>query len=588
MSAAMLVIALWTLWQAPAPAWIETQVKGHSARVEVSPDGSLLVNHELILKVRGGPMKTVEIAGIGTELEALPDAFVRRAEDGSAGRWPLHLSSMEDGAMRLGIGIDRGLRGGNYVFSFGYRVTSRNLGAVEIEGDRAIVTWIGPRLATGVDSARVTFVVPHGDAEPRIAPVADGPGANVLLGELRRGVDTDEVDLVRAHLATGEPAVWRVSVASSIFRSSVTSSNKAGTMSSVLPRMRSSHQWTLPWVQGLWLSSIACVFALLVFCKERAVQRIAHIVDARAVALVPLPGLGRAAVAGMAVAGLGWAVSLQRMPGVLVFLALALVVTTYLLPVRRVRPRGPGQWHLISRPPEAGPCLLPGRWFDVSDVRGAGLFLLLSIAVVSVSYRVLPSSNYLALMVLLGLPLLMPLFFTGTRRVFPRPPLEQARPWFRYFDRVLDDQSVSVELWGRAALCSDQAAVPLPDGTTTSWDEVRLRIVLRAAPSGLKALEVIFEERAGVHLSPSILLRVRDESPAFGCLPKDISWQRGRSADERVAILSPPAPTFAQTTRLVRSLVRIFAQAQSKSRIERRSGANGHAMGANPGIGMSM
>ena len=117
---------------------------------------------------------------------------------------------------------------------------------------------------------------------------------------------------------------------------------------------------------------------------------------------------------------------------------------------------------------------------------------------------------------------------------------------------------------------------------------MRVRVVLHRAPQGLRALEVVFEERAGAHLSPAVLVRVREDSAALACLPKDISWQRGRAADERVAILSPTVPTFAQTARLLRSLSKSLSSVQSPSSKSRKSAGKGHVTGSQPSAGMAM
>jgi hypothetical protein len=295
-------------------------------------------------------------------------------------------------------------------------------------------------------------------------------------------------------------------------------------------------------------------------------------------------------------AGLASAVFVQQLVAVLACLLVTLLLTTYLLPVRAARPRGPGQWRHMERLPTEVRCSLPGAWFDVRSVQGGLVFLGLLVLVLGISYRILPRSNYLALMVLLTVPALLPLFFSGTRRDYPRTPLEQARPWYHYLKHALDPQLLGVELWGRSALRLDQEPEPVtpldqnqsPQLTADQWDEMRVRVVLHRAPQGLRALEVVFEERAGAHLNPAVLLRVREDSAALDCLPKDIGWQRGRAADERVAILSPTVPTFAQTARLLRSLAKSLSSAQSASRSARKSSGKGQVTGVQPSAGMAI
>ncbi len=569
-------------WIDPAFAWIETQVRGHGARIEVENDGRAIVRHELSLKLRGGPMKTLEISGIGTEIELLPDAHVRSANRGSAGRWPVHLSSMEDGALRLKIVSDRGLRGGNYIFSFAYEMSLLDSKKIEDDGQDIIVSWVGPRLSSGVDSATVTFVIPRGQIEPKLAPSADGPSANVLLSEVRRGPSFDEVDLIRAHLATGEPAVWKIAVSRDVFPSLPSASAPVQTPNqAALPgrygggtrvRLLQLQKERWPWVLGAGL-----LYALLVFFKARAVSRLGRRFDAKVLPLIPLPPSARALLGGFLVMSMVWSIFLQRLLWSLVLLVLALAITTYLLPVRRVRPRGPGQWQPATLPTARGRVMLPGDFFDVRVWTGCMFLLSLLSGLLLCSYRVLPSSNYLALMTLAGVPLLLPLFWTGSRRDFPAPPLEQAWPWYRHLSQAIDPNLASLELWGRAPSHLDREPEQVISPSTAEWDEVRVRFVLQNPPTGLRAMELVLEERAGAHLSPCVLLRVLEDSPAYSSLPRDLPWQRGRSSEERVALIRPTAPTRAQTTRLVRLLLKALQSPQSESaRRSRRSAGSPH------------
>ena len=581
------------LWLAPAQAWIETQVRGHAARVEVAQDGSVTVRHELRLKVRGGPMKTLEISGVGTNIEPLPDAVVRRAEEGSDVRFPVHVAAMEDGAIRLGVSADHGLRGGNYLFSFAYTVPLRDLVGSESNDKELVLSWVGPRLSTGVDSARVTFVVPHGAFEPRLAPTQDGLSANVLLGEVRRGSAFDEVDLVRAHLATGEPAVWRIAIApGSLALGSSHDSTKSAEMAAGLANsLKGSRNFQLhlaaeryPWIVGL-----ALFYSMVLWRKVKSVAALGAIYDAKVVPLLPMPAAARVLFAGALVAALVWAVFEQRLVWALLALSAALLVGTFLLPVRRVRPRGPGHWVFASPPvPKKGE-RLPGVWFDVRSPQGCLLLLGVLCCLLVLSYRTLPDSNYLALMVLLGIPLLFPLFGMGSRRDFPQAPVEQAGPWHRYLVRAIDPALAKVELWGRVpALLDGDPNQPVPT-QRNDWDEVRIRFLLSSSPAGLRSIEVTLEEGAGAHVSPCVLLRVLEDSRAFASLPQGLHWQRGRIAEERVALIRPPAPTPAQTARLVRLLLKTLQTTHPASSSKpSKSAGSGQLTGSKPAVGMQM
>src|SRR5690606_14315592 len=98
-------------------------------------------------------------------------------------------------------------------FDFSYRVDLRQRQLIESLGDDYALTFVGPRLSSGVDSAKVTFVLPRAARAPRLLESEDGPGAGVLLGQVRRAGSLDEIELVRAHVAKREPAVWRIFVA---------------------------------------------------------------------------------------------------------------------------------------------------------------------------------------------------------------------------------------------------------------------------------------------------------------------------------------------------------------------------------------
>lgn len=572
-----LILFLSLLSSQSAEAWVETAVRGHEARIEVAEDGQAIVRHRLILKVRGGPMKFLEIGGMGTSIEPLPEASVRRAVEGSQSRWPLTVSSLEDGSVRLGIGAERGIRGGSYAFSFAYSLDLNEMGWIAAVDGGTQLTWVGPRLSSGVDSAKVTFVLPRGTEAPVLAPPESGAGASVLLGEIRRGAEFDEIELVRAHLAQGEPALWRVLAAPGTLNQ-----GPVAAVSDSLPALgaggaahsRFARASTLQW--ALVASSLALFFALLTFWKAKGVLRAAQMTEARDKPLIPATPPLRAGVAGAALGGAVW-FALQQQPWIAVVLAcLSLAMTTFLLPVRIVHPRGPGEWQQVSDKASVEKARLPGTWFETRNLRGFFLFLSIAGAIVICAYRILPSSNYLALMTIGLVALLVPLFWTGRARDFPRGPIEQAMPWFRYLGRAIDPQVAQVELWGR------RAAVPGAHGHETYYDEARLRFVLPEAPAGLRALEVSLDEAAGACVLPCVVLRVLAESPTAERLPRSIKWQRGRSADERVAILRPSAPTRAQLLRLVRSLLSTLRglQREVSKRPARSSGNRDRASNA--------
>jgi hypothetical protein len=560
-----------------AGAWVETVVRSHEARVEVRPDGGAVVRHDLVLKVRGGPMKSLEVSGIGTIGDPLPDALVRSAEQGSSGAWPLVISSLEDGSLRLKIGAERGLRGGTYQFTFAYQSDLKELGRIEAVDDGVELSFIGPRLATGVDSAKVTFVVPRAPEPPRLGR-ADETGAGVLLSEIRRGSEWDEVELVRAHLAIGEPAIWRVIVDREAISPAVLAPVPEHAELLRAPRSVSSPSGLLEGNATRRYLPLALLvgvlFGVLAFLKARFTLQAASLSDVRVKPLLPGTPPLRGGVVALAVAGGGLLALLQQPWMAVAALSLACAATTHLLPVRIVRPRGPGVWEAVELGRTQAAMALPGGMFEIRRLSGLLVFALLTLVILGSAYRILPQSNYFALMVLALELVVVPLFFTGQLRDFPQVPLEQARPWLKFLRRGVDAQVATLELWGRRSGVGEDRAQSAP--SPKDFDEARIRLILREAPLGLRALEVSLDEAAGAHVMPCVIIRALEDSPAVRALPGDVPWQRGRAAEERVAVLRPSAPTPAQLLRLLRTLLtNLRASARHSSRRAERSSGRG-------------
>ncbi len=570
------VFALILIAPRGARAWVETAVRSYEARVEVARDGTAIVRHELVLKVRGGPMKSLEIDGVGAIGDPLPDAIVRRAVQGSAGAWPLTISSLEDGGLRLRIGAERGIRGGSYQFSFAYRLDLKELGRIAAQNDGIEISFIGPRLTSGVDSAKVTFVVPRGGAKPRLGR-ADETGAGVLLNEVRRGSETDEIELVRAHLAIGEPAIWRVMVDPEALSPSVYSLAAGMPAPASAPPVELGTRVLLEQDASRTYLPLALllglVFGLLGFLKGWFTLRAARLSDVRVKPLLPGPPAFRGSLVGLSVAGAAYLALLQQPWWSVGVLTVGCAAATHLLPVRALRPRGPGVWEAVDLSPKTPKVALPGRIFELRALRGFAAFSFLTLAIAGLAYRVLPESNYFAFMTLALELVVVPLFWTGQLHDFPRAPVAQAGPWHKLVRRGIDPEVAKIELWGRRASLGEEKA----SGTIAldAYDEARIRLVLRELPAGLRALEVSFDEAAGACVMPCVVVRALEDSPAVRALPADVPWQRGRAPEERVAVLRPSAPTAAQLLRLLRSLLTNLRAAarHSSSSLDKSAGS---------------
>jgi len=148
----------------PAWAWVETRTKSVLSTVDIAPDGLATVSHELAVEVRGGPLRELELKTSDVDAEPLPDATVTKMSTGQP--LPLLVERSADGALRLEIDHERGVRSGSYLFSVRYRT---NLVAVERlrkRGGAIEASFIGPRLPDGVDGVRVIFRLPPASVAP--------------------------------------------------------------------------------------------------------------------------------------------------------------------------------------------------------------------------------------------------------------------------------------------------------------------------------------------------------------------------------------------------------------------------------------
>jgi hypothetical protein len=543
----------------PAHAWIETEVRQHQAVVSVQQVGSAEVRHTLVLKVRGGPLLSLEIEGVGTAVELLGDATVRPAAQGSSDVWPLETQLREDGTAVLRIATEKGLRAGTYRFEFGYHLDLFERGWLERRGNEARLTWVQPRFSSGIDAARVLFRVPRGAREPRL-PDEEGASSGVLLAEVRRGADLDEVELVRAHVARGEPAVWELDVPAALFprlgsetgaaAPALSASQKAAVRISVLPK-------TTDWMWALGVL-VALFFAALQLAKWRAVLRNCTRAGVEPRPLVPLPAALRIPVGG-ALAGVATCAALAQWPTAAgVAWSLALLCAVFLPPRRSAKPRGPGEWVPLSSEDLSAPAPpVAGRVLDAGTAPGAACLAVIVLLTAAAAWAVLPSSAYHAGLLALSVTAWLPVYFSGRSTDMPADAAFGSLPVYQWFAKKLGRVGgLSLEYWGRRPLGTvrvpaEPAPGDAPFATASGFDEIRLRIQPERALAGLRVLEIGVEIGAGLVALPCVLVRVDEDSPAHRALPRHVQWVRGRHGEERVAVLRPRVPTRQQCLQLV-------------------------------------
>ncbi len=543
------VFSLVAGWTAPAAAWIELNPKGLLSTLDVEKDGHATVSHELTLDVRGGPLKELELGTSDPDAEILPDATVTRLSNGIA--IPLLVERRADGSLRLEIDQPKGLRGGTYSFKVRYRTNLVARDLVRRRAQSIEIGWVGPRLDAGLDGARAIFRLKPTEVAPRL-PTVQGddpdPGFGVMVAAVHRTPQADEIELVRSHVAKGEPVLWRIEASADAIPASPTP--EANTKPEVaapaaVPRAPArSLRWPLIAAAfGLALGVLGRLKAarLAVACRlARATER----------PLVPLPSIVRAPLAGLALGlGLYFAGELLQplvaAAGVLV--AMALVIER--APLGERAPRGPGRWlslrdedaFAVRRSPR------PGAFFDSGTLRGLLLLAFVLGATVVLAVGELGRSPYHALLIALAGATLMPLFFTGRESEASRDRVVFSQRFMRELAHALrGHRSAKVVAWGR-----------VPDGQSEP-DELRVLIQPKDGVEGLVALETGLDAQrglGGIVGVPFVIVRAKEGSAVQRALPPGVVWTRGRKADERVAILSPKLPTLGLTVSLVGRLL---------------------------------
>jgi hypothetical protein len=547
-------------WGRTAMAWLELSVDSASATVELQRDGSAIVAHEMMLRVRGGPLKEFVVEGLDEDAELLPDPTITRARAGQAAGAPMPLAvEVDQGELRARPQVKKGLRTGSYLVRFGYRADFKTSERLVSDGTFVLVRWQGPRLANGVDSVRVVIRLPRAERPPRLAGTeGDRPAAllaqseGVFISTVRQADLQDEIEIVRPHVARGEVVSWKVQVDPRAFdfdlgapRGRRFSEPRVSSDSTAVVRSAESR---LAWGACL---SLGLLFGLLVWVKLYAVARSVRARDAEPRALLRMPLPWRITLASVAVGaglGLAWVESMSTLAGCL--LAVAILLAISLPPRYRPPLRGPGEW--VDVAPEsigrgaAGRAPLVLRIFDAGDRLGFAFFLVLLMGAFTLGAIELRVSSYHAGWVMLSASLLFPIFCTGRAGELPPDLVEATFGKLGPLMKRLSKRGLGLRWMWRIPKAGRRA------------DELRLFVEMTDARRGLGGLELgcdTHRASGAMLLLPFVIVRVKDGSDAAKALPPGLLFTRGRSSDERVAVLRPRLPTRRMTLALVIDLV---------------------------------
>jgi len=561
--------------------WVEAAIVSDAVTLDLEQSGRATVSHELTMRVRGGPFKGTELNGIDFDAEPIDDATVSPV-GGTAEPKPLVLTRGDDDSLRIEIGDEKGLRNGTYSFKFRYRTDLRQKARIDLRGSWGEIGWIGPRYASGLDVAKVTFRLPYAPTAPRL-PEIESSGDELVQGQLpsaamlsnlRRSGNVDELELIRPHVAKGEPVLWRIWASPNAFPFLAIPSAEV-----VATNARNATVGRSPFGKGLPLLLsvlLACAFSSLVWFKSRAVRAEAARQGLEPRPLVALGAKWRSVLAGLCSAlALLLAVRFELPSLAAVALICAMLLSTYLRPAEARTLRGPGRWLPIhddeawttARSPERG------RYLDASTGRGKIVLLLFFVVVVSVVVWCFRRDPYYAMLIVMGAPSILPTLLTGTFDDLPWAREDRTcRALCAMAKTLRREPTLKVRVIGRFP---EQMSVP---------DELRLRLTSsKPVLEGLNAIELSACDQGRALLPElSLLVRVTEDSRAHAVLSTQIVFGRGRTNVERVAVVTYP---FASRPRLARLLNELFTaqdpihvpqtQAHEPSNSARRSAARG-------------
>ncbi|HEY5961106.1 MAG TPA: hypothetical protein VIV60_31330 [Polyangiaceae bacterium] len=554
-SRAALLGAAFVLGQSPASAWIETTLLSDAVTVEVNVQGQAIVAHDLWLRIRGGPLKGTELDGIDADAEPLPDAQVIKKSNGNVSEQtkPLLLSRGDDDTLHIEVEDPVGLRNGTYAFQFRYRTDFRQLAHIAQRGAWAELGWVGPRYRAGLDVAKVTFRLPHAPMSSRLPetdPTAEGLSqgelpTSAMLSTLRRGADTDELELLRPHVARGEPVLWRVWAAPDSFPwFAETRREKAATLTAVGHESPRS-----PLGRGIALAFsglLALTASALVFSKHRTVTREAKRQLTTARALIAIPVFVRAILAGL-LTGLAILLPIRADAPSLgaVSLALAFAFMLYRKPIESRTLRGPGRWLPLQRQDafrcEAG--TVARSYLDASTNQGKAVLLVWLSLTLGIGCWLFRSQPYLAMLTFMSSVMPLPLWLTGCISELPEAMRERTGRELKRMAKLLDgDGRWRVSTIGRFA------------GNDMLPDEIRLKVTASELPRFIVGLEIASVAHAS---EPNLCLIVRCRDDVETSVQCGSGWSssRGRTPDERVHLF---APSVASRSRIVAQLDRLL------------------------------
>ena len=301
------------VWLSPAigHAWIETRVESSQTALDLTPEGTATVQYQLMLDVRGAPLKGFALDGVDVDAEPLPDATITRMKGGIATSLPLPVQILAAaGRLEITVPAQKRLQRqdvlaeaelSNTPAGPGPDPTSARRAALRARvGGAPLRRWRRFRHAPR----------PNGGGRARSRDAGRGGGTTdstanfgIVMSTLRRSQARDELELVRAHVARDEAITWRVLLDRGLFPGAVQVSPTdaaspppvmPSTAAPLVPARSVALAAGLPWIL---LASVA--YALLIALKSWRLDHAARIRNCRPRPFVAWRARYRATAAGL-------------------------------------------------------------------------------------------------------------------------------------------------------------------------------------------------------------------------------------------------------------------------------------------------
>ncbi len=571
------VVLVWAAfaWPRRVSAWVDLKVSNDDIKVTVEPSGKAIVEHRVTLLVSGGPLKSVLIKGIDADAEVDPNGYVIAEKVATKGLADaLHITPVKQFAKNPNPGADPertdlkielndgvGLKRGAWILVVRYTTDLVASGSLVEDGAGFLMKWRGPAWDDGLDATKATFVFPSAPTPPRAADLDDEAelSGGTVLSEVKRDKTTDILELARAYAPKGERVEWTAHLDARPFQrhSGAGASDEPNKKIIEVPNRFPPKAASVRDTGALAVAAALLLFVtILGALKSVEVRRLAKARGATARALVPLPGLLRAPLAGIAFVG-GLYLELTSASGVqgASLVALSTLLLVHRSPHHEPALRGPGHWLSVHTEEalRAGPPV--AARLDASTLFGKLLFGALLAGVGTLAWFAWQRAHYLGVVVALDAAPLFAIFLTGRLDQLPPDPAAAPVPFFQRVVKVIAKRASTARIVPR---------VRLPDGSADAA-ELRLLFMPGQAARGLRAIELAmtYAEGLGGYVSfPEVFVRYQAQTDAEKAALVHAPHGRilrGRRFDERVLVIAPKLPTAHLTTELLVAILAAFS-----------------------------